>query len=339
MIDSGFGGESAVARAEGEDDVIDINRILVPVDFSDPSKAAAHLGLSLALKFGARLMLAHVIPPSSAFAYAFPAESFAFQTEQARTAKSMLRSLIPSQYHDDVDLRTIVKIGDVSRELLSIVSDDKVSVVAMGTHGRSPVERLVLGSLTERMLRKLPVPILTVSRHEDPANPVITDEPIPLNHVLYATDLSDEATRGLRFALQVARRANARLTVLHVLRPAEAMAWGIETGFVGEELRTLRDDTLRRLVATTFAECKFGYSATPVLTEGTPFSEILRAADNSGADLIVLNLHGKGFVERALLGSTAERVIRSARVPVLSIPSAAEPAVQPIEVFVGKEAV
>ncbi len=303
--------------------MIGIRRILVPVDFSEPSKTAVNYGLSLALQFNAKLMLAHIVPSSTTLAYTFPVESFSFEKEQADNAKSMLPTLVPEAYRAQVDLETIVKVGEVRSELLGIVSDSKIDLVVMGTHGRNAFDRFLLGSLTERMLRKLPVPVLTVS-HLDPAKALHSVGPVPLRHVLYATDLSDSADVGLKFSCELARGTGARLTVLHALKITETIYWGSEGGFLTNELETVRQNTLKRLVESVPLDWVQGINVRPRMVEGDPFKEILKASDEGEVDLIVMNLHGRSFIERALLGSTAERVIRSAHVPVLSIPVPAE---------------
>jgi nucleotide-binding universal stress UspA family protein len=257
--------------------------------------------------------------------YTFPTESLAFEKDQAEYAKSTLPSLIPEEYRSQVDLETIIKVGEVRGELLGIVSDEKIDLVVMGTHGRNAFEKFLLGSLTERMLRKLPVPILTVS-HLSPARELHTAGPVPLHHVLYATDLSDSVDVGLKFSIELARGTGSRLTVLHVLRPLQSIYWAADAGglLAAELAATIRDDTMRRLTSSIPKEGINGVPVVPMLVEGEPFRQILRVASEDESDLIVLNLHGKSMVERALLGSTAERVIRAAPVPVLSIPVPAE---------------
>jgi len=301
-----------------EERMIDIKKILVPVDFSEPSKQAVNYGLSLALQYNARLVLTHIVPSNVGMVYTFPMESFAFEKEQSAYAKSMLPDLVPSEYRERVNLETVVKIGSVADELLGIVKNDKVDLVVMGTHGRKAFERFLLGSLTERMLRKMPVPILTVS-HLNPASELPAAGPVPLRNVLYATDLSDSAEVGLKFSLELARGAGAHLTVLHVLA-TEMIYWGAEGGYLTKELETLREDAFKRLQLSIPEQWCEGVKVNPLMTEGDAYREILRVADEESSDLIVLNLQGRSLVERALLGSTAERVIRSAHVPVLSIP-------------------
>jgi nucleotide-binding universal stress UspA family protein len=299
--------------------MIDIKRILVPVDFSEPSKTAVNYGLSLALQFNARLILTHIVPSNVGIVYTFPTESFAYTRAEVDYAKTTLPTLVPEEYRERVNLDVIVKAGALKDELLAIVNESKIDLVVMGTHGRNAFERFMLGSLTERMLRKLTVPVLTVS-HLDPAKELHSAGPVSLRKILYATDLSDSADVGLKVALDLARGAGARLTVLHVLKALETVYWGSEGGFLTNELDVLRQDTFTRLKLSIPDEWSEDVDVTPMMVEGDAYREILRIADEEKMDLVVLNLQGKSVVERALLGSTAERVIRSAHMPVLSIP-------------------
>src|SRR5215813_13964728 len=112
--------------------MIRIRRILVPVDFSEPSKQAVNYGLSLCLEFKARLVLTHITP---------------YDAVTYLTAKTRLLELIPSQYREEMDFEIVVKSGDVRQELLGIVEDQNIDLVVMGSRGRSYFERMLLGSV------------------------------------------------------------------------------------------------------------------------------------------------------------------------------------------------
>src|SRR5881628_1819666 len=193
--------------------MIHIKKVLVPVDFSGASKKAVNYGLSLALEFNARLILAHIAP---------------FDAVAYEAAKGHLLQLIPAEYRDRSDFEIIVKSGEVRREILGIVEDKEIDLVVMGSRGRSYFERMLLGSVTERMLRKLDVPILTVS-HLDPEREIQPAAPVPLRRLVYATDLAEGSEAGLEFSIRLARGLDARLTVVHVVQPMDASLRGVET--------------------------------------------------------------------------------------------------------------
>jgi nucleotide-binding universal stress UspA family protein len=285
--------------------MIQIKKIMVPVDFSEPSKKAVNYGLSLALEFEARLVLAHIAPHN---------------TLACETAKERLLELIPSDYRERLDFEIIVKSGEVRQELLGVVDEKEIDLVVMGSRGRSYFERLLLGSVTERMLRKLHVPILTVS-HLDPEKQIHKPGSVLLHRILYATDLAEGSEPGLEFSMRLARGLGAQLTVIHVIQPIDAAFHGVETAAYlpdyTAEIRAQAAERLNRLVALV---SDGGVPVTSVLADGVPYETINRLAEKNNSDLVVINLQGKGPIERALLGTTAERVIRTATVPVLSLP-------------------
>lgn len=285
--------------------MIHTKKILVPVDFSEASEKGVNYGLSLALEFQARLILANIVPYDS-LAYL--------------TAKAHLLDLIPAKLREWLDFELIVKGGDVRQELLGIVEEKEIDLVVMGSRGRSNVQRLLLGSVTERMLRKLHVPILTVS-HLEPERELHKPGPVPFKKLLYATDLADGSEAGLEFSIRLARGLNAHLTVVHVLQPLDAAMCGIETaGYLPDyatEAHAQASERLNRLVGLV---SDGSVPITTLLAEGVAYERINALAAKQNVDLVVINLQGKGRLDRALLGTTAERVIRTATVPVLALP-------------------
>jgi nucleotide-binding universal stress UspA family protein len=213
----------------------------------------------------------------------------------------------------------IVKPGEVQSELLGIVDDKMVDLVVMGTHGRSYVERLLLGSVTEGMLRKLHVPVLTVSRLDSEKEIHAASSPSS-RRILYATDLAEGSEEGLKMSIRLARGLNASVTVVHVIQALDLAFHGVETAaFLPEYAKTIlkeAEDKLGRMI-TRVSDGSVPIST--VVTQGVPFVAIKTEAAKQQADLIVINLQTKGR-QRAVLGATAERVVRTAAVPVLSLP-------------------
>jgi nucleotide-binding universal stress UspA family protein len=92
-------------------------------------------------------------PPSR---YAFPTDTVRIEQEQEEKAKLEIQNLVPAKYSRRYQLQTIVRTGTIDTELLTIVRDEAVDLVVMGTHGRRNFSRWFLGSVTERMLRGCP---------------------------------------------------------------------------------------------------------------------------------------------------------------------------------------
>jgi nucleotide-binding universal stress UspA family protein len=297
--------------------MISLNKVLVPVDFSEPSRKAVTYGLTLAGQFNARLILAHIVPESSALLYAIPTQLLEIEKERYAKAAAEIRNLVPTEYTAKVNLQTMVKIGNIEQELLGIVRDEGIDAVVIGTHGRRRLSRWFIGSVTEHMLRHVPVPVLTVSHVELEEHAIGL---AALNRILYATDLSESSSIGLKYAIELARGAGAQLTVMHVIDDGDWMLWGVaviahlDRAKLIAELRQKLDDFVKH-------EKTPGVEIETLIVEGKPFRKILEIAENRSIDVIVLNLQSKSIMERALLGSTAERVVRLARMPVLSIPA------------------
>jgi len=299
--------------------MIPLKTILVPMDFSEPSKKALTYGLTLAAQFNAKLIISHIVPESSALTYAFPTETFEIEKEQYEKARREIEKLTPPEYAAKLHLQTIVKIGSVEEELLGIVKDEAVSLIVMGTHGRRYLGRWFIGSVTEHMLRKVPVPLLTVSHIEAEKHAIGL---VSLKRVLYATDLSDSSSSSLRYAIELARGTGAQLTVTHVVDYADAFLWGAGFTNIEDERAKWIQEMRKKLEALVTQEKPPDMGIETLVLEGKPFERILEIAQTRDMDLIILNLQSKGLLERAFLGSTAERVVRVAPIPVLSIPVA-----------------
>ena len=285
-------------------------RILVAVDVSRPSKTVVNYGVSLALQFNAKLRLAHIIP-SIPLLYSAPSENDAL-TREIAYAKATLPSLVPKEHRRQLDLQAIVGVGDIPSELGKIVDDEKIDLVAMAAPGWHPLETFLLGSLAERIHR--PVPVLTVPRSNS-SGELHAIGRIPLRHILYATALSETGEPGLNLSVEVARRTGAHLTVLHVMRPFAG-----ELGIKLAAMEAPAEDAFTQLQFAILEQMRDIVEATPVVMEGTPHREILRFIEEEKVDLVVLNRGSRNHFQRALLGSTADQVIRRAHVPVLAMP-------------------
>ena len=288
-----------------------ISHILIPVDFSEASRRAMHYATHLALRFGAKLTAVHIIPSFEAFNYAFPGDTEEFEKRAFVETRRLLPLEIPEPYRNRLNVQTIAKCGDVRDELLGIVRNENVDLITRGTHGRRNLEHFFLGSTTESLLRRVPVPILTVSQRGLEQQTELPFD-VPFRKIAYATDLPKANLSGLHYCADLARTLGAHLTLLHVMERRE------EPSFLDKsEMHALRMGELHKAIQREHGEDLV--VATEVV-EGTPHQEILKFAEAMTADLIVINLQSKGVLDRALLGSTAERVIRSAKIPVLSIP-------------------
>jgi len=275
--------------------------ILIPIDFSEPSRNALKYGLTLADQFGAKVVVAHVVPESEKRKH----------TDDA--IRQEIHAFMPMQNPAWSNARIVIRAGHIEAELLGIAAEEGVDLVVMGTHGRRNPGRWFIGSVTEHMLRKVPVPVLTVSHHDSQQH---TADYVALKRILYMTDRSESSDKGLRYAAELARATGAQLTMMHAIYYPDRALWAPGGIPDLEEERVSIADEMRKS-AEAIAP---GFSVETLVVEGRPFEKILETAGERGMDVIVLNLQSKSTVERAFLGSTAERVVRLSPVPVLSIP-------------------
>jgi nucleotide-binding universal stress UspA family protein len=142
---------------------------------------------------------------------------------------------------------------------------------------------------------------------------------IQIQRILYPTDFSESSERAFDYVRQLARTFGAKVTLLHVIDEHEALlAYGIVIA-----RRTMRDQARayveRRFAALKKTLAEDGVQADGVILSGAPFVKILECARDSQADLIVMSTHGWSAVKQAIIGGAAERVVRKASCPVLTV--------------------
>ena len=191
-------------------------------------------------------------------------------------------------------------------------------LLVIGSHGRSGFERLLLGSVTEKLLRKASCPTMVVPRlAPDPA----PDEPVEFRRILCPLDLSDASLRALDYATSLARESAAELLLLHVIEvPPEVHQFLLSAVAGVESVRAaVEADCLQRLRELVPREARHGWTVETSVREGTAYREILRVASENKTDLIVMGVQGRGAIDLMMFGSNTVRVSRAATCPVLIV--------------------
>jgi len=269
---------------------------------------ALDYGVALARILRARLTLLHVLEPPLVLEVATPAEISKIELEHRESALQELGNLLSPEDEDDLNLQTVLKSGNVRKEIAAAVHEYHADIVVMGAHGRGRIGRMILGSTTEGLLRKLEIPVMTVCH---------TASPRSFKRILFATDLSESSRPVFAFALDMARNLQAEILAMHALG-GPVLASG-ELG-MPVEWKLAADEAQRRLEELVSEGKSEAVVVQTLLVDGSAAPQILKAAQENSADLILLSVDNKGIIERALLGTTAERITREATVPVLSIP-------------------
>jgi nucleotide-binding universal stress UspA family protein len=197
-------------------------------------------------------------------------------------------------------------------------------LLVIGTHGRTGFDRLVLGSVTEKVLRKAACPVLSVPRRAPDA---VRAAPVVFKQILCPIDFSDSSMHALNYAMSLAQEADAHLTVLHVMvydLQVEAPEM-YETVIADRRLsvtdfRTRCEEYSRERLRAAVPDTVRAYCIVEtVLATGKPYREILRVAAEQQADLIVMAVRGRGAVDLTFFGSTTQHIVRQATCPVLTL--------------------
>ncbi|HXW04489.1 MAG TPA: universal stress protein, partial [Vicinamibacterales bacterium] len=214
-------------------------------------------------------------------------------------------------------VQVLVRDGSVPAEIIRAAGEQPAELIVMGTHGLGGFERFMLGSITEKVLRKAPCPVLTVPPAIDPER----SPAVLFRTIVCGVDFSRAADRGLQYALSLAQEAGGRLVLVHALEWFAEEEPKLSAHFnVSEFRRTLEADARSQMARLVPESARTWCEAEPVLVHGRAYRELLRVAAERQADLIVLGVRGRNIADLALFGSTTQHVLRQAVCPVLTVP-------------------
>jgi nucleotide-binding universal stress UspA family protein len=291
--------------------MIRIDRILCPTDFSEASRRALGEAVTLARWYAAEVTVLYVAPfvaPAAAEAAYVPLGGLTAEARQRLLGE--LQALVAPARATGVAMRVDVAEGDPVAEILSRTRSDDADLVVLGTRGREGVERWMLGSVAERVLRRAECPVLTVA----PAA-----EGVPsawFETVLCPVDFTASSEHTVHEAAALAEEAHARLILLHVIEGSTYPPIRVPPGFDASIYRPEVEAAVSGRLGRMLPEGRRTAELTVVW--GAADAEILREARERHAGIIVMGAHG-GPLESTLFGSTAYRVVRKAACPVLVV--------------------
>jgi len=291
--------------------MLKLEKILVPVDFSERSAAALKQGVALADRFHSELIFAHVIPPAPAeyegFAGGYYVANFEPSKEETfRHFVERLEDLAPSATTNG-RTQKIVLMGDPAREIVRLAKEYNADLILMPTHGYGPFRRFVLGSVTAKVLHDIDCPVLTGAHLAE----TLGEEPRPHHRVACAVDLRPHSEKVLRWAAEFAAAYHAGLVLVHATPPVESnpQALGFEWRRAMNQWATEQAEKLIQ---------KVGCRAELRIDSGPPTEYIPAAVTASSADLLVIGRSEQnGLLGR--LRTNAYALIRESPCPVVSI--------------------
>ncbi len=293
--------------------------ILCPVDFSEFSRHALDCAVRLARWEHAHVVALHVfvnwpavdVVPSLSNNTLTP---ISLKDVDGDAVRRVLREFVAPYAKEHVKVETlVVESPAVHREILAQADLIHADVIVIGSHGRSGFQRLLLGSLTEKVLRTARCPVMVV-----PAGATSVGETShrPFTRILCPVDFSCDALAALSRACDLARQAEAAVTALNVIDVPAALYEmpGFDIDRYRREAVSRSRARLSELISDDSAR-----GLEVIVSEGRPDQEILRLAAERSMDLIVMGVSSRHAVDLAVFGSTTHRVVRGSPCPVLTI--------------------
>jgi nucleotide-binding universal stress UspA family protein len=322
LIEAKLEEKNAVAERETspKTTALSVKNVLFATDFSASSEAALPYATAICRHFGSTLHTAHVLSDASILMMTGGVDYVSLSTiyEDAHTeAKEKLDQI--SGRLEGIPHRNYVRHGQVWENLAGIVQDEEIDLIVLGTHGRTGLGKLLLGSVAEDILRHAPCPVLTVGPkvsgrarlpefqgHGRDLAPL----ELELRQILFATNFAQNSALVAQQAISLAEEFGARLTLMHAIEDYTQL--GSRPGPIEDGIRRLHD-----LIPKNAA---LQYLPETLLEFGSAAELILKAASEREADMIVIGARASADVGSTHLPwSTAHHVIAKANCPVLTI--------------------
>jgi nucleotide-binding universal stress UspA family protein len=304
--------------------MIDIRRILCPIDFSEHSRRALDHAVAIARWYGSAITVLHVFSPAPVAAFgAGPVmlEPIALPSLDREQVLAQTSAFAEAARAPGVAIEAIVREGSVAGEILERAARIEADLLVIGTHGRSGFDRLLLGSVTEKVLRQAGCPVMTVPARLQGG---VHAGPVLYKRILCPVDFSPSSLQALDYALSLAQEADGRLIVHHVIahefeNAGETAAVVVDAGMTVGDFLKAREAAIQRRLQELVAGAPEFCHVEPLVTHGKPWREVLRAAGELQSDLIVMGVQGRGAADLLFFGSTTQHVVRQASCPVLTL--------------------
>jgi nucleotide-binding universal stress UspA family protein len=293
----------------------EIRHILCPLDLSEVSRHALGHAVLLARWYNAKLTGLHVwnpiVVPDTAFSFVGPPPPAVPTEDRIQVRERVVETLAAS---GAADAEVLIQNGRPANQILECAGALPADVIVMGTHGSGGFEHLLLGSVTEKVVRRAACPVLTVPPHARATSK------LPFRRILCPVDFAEPSLAALEFAFSLAQEGDADLTILHVFEwPAEGEPLANRSFSVPEYLLLRESDARSRLDQVIPEHARDWCRPVTRLAHGKAYREILGVAAEDGADLIVMGIHGRNALDLMLFGSTTNQVVRRATCPVLTL--------------------
>lgn len=294
--------------------------ILAPVDFSNPCLRGLAAALELARRFGAKLTLVHVVKHLPRGSHVV-LDAVGIEQDWKRPARERLAKFVEAHVPDDVTVGQVVAEGKPFHEVVQLAAELECDLIVIATHGYTGLAHVLIGSNAERIVQHAPCPVLVVRGRPDESAPPAANA-TAFRWILLPTDFSENSCKAFPLAAAMAREFDAKLTLAYVL-PSMPMSAALpgEVPYVlpGPEIvaqRAKAEVQLRKFRTEHFGA---KLNTDTIVLEGIPHQMLSEAAKADDPGLIIMATHGQTGWKHALIGSTAERVVRHAPCAVLVV--------------------
>jgi nucleotide-binding universal stress UspA family protein len=285
---------------------IALKNILYMSDFSAIAENAAAYAVEVARRFEAKVFAVHV-RPLEIYGMA-PPESWAILRDAAEV-QAKEEALRLDELFCGVPHASIVEEGDIWQVLSALIDHKSIDLVVMGTHGRRGLQKMLLGSVAEKVLRRAPCPVLTVGPDVHPD----VQRPAEMKRILFATDFSGASEVAAAYALSLAQENQGVLDIVHIVEPQK-------TGGAAHS-PDLVSGCAARMRSLIPADAELWCELNILIEVGQPAEQILNVARAHRSQLIVLAVKAASNVTAAthLPWAVAHRIISSAECPVFTV--------------------
>jgi nucleotide-binding universal stress UspA family protein len=282
------------------------NTILVGFDDSVPSKAALIEASNWIKKHGGNIILVHAVY--------FDEEEFGIAPEQLDKRMKLgekvcyqTKEMITSEF--GIEAQSLLCEGDPPRVIVDIAEEKKADLIVLGTYGRRGINRLLMGSVTSQVILNSSIDVLVVKKK-------CTECTGTYSSVLVPFDGSELSKKALSNACELSKLDGSDVTVLYAIPRYEEMIEFLMTPSIH---KSLTREAQRIMESAKAIASGHGVTVETVIEEGHAGDKIVETCSKIGSDLIVMGSHGWRGVNKAIMGSTAERVIMNASCPVLVV--------------------
>ncbi|MDR1921175.1 MAG: universal stress protein [Candidatus Adiutrix sp.] len=295
-----------------------MSAVVCATDLSESSNKALPIAAKLAGRHEAKLIIAHIIDLPAVTPYGetmVDPQELRGRVEQS--AKAQVTDILAGG--EAVEWELQIAIGYPAKEIIQIVEDNKAEMVVAATHTRSGIERLLLGSVSRKLMHTLNVPFLIV-----PGDMPLGQVTRNVDSILIACDFSPDSANAVRWAIDFSQAFGARLSMATVIEPSQlSQLLKLDPQKEHGMADKLQNDLHKKLLETIPENERESVNPQTVVLAGQPHEELNKYAILNHVDLIVMGVHGRGLIENLLVGSTTDRLVRLGQFPVMAVRSSA----------------